>query len=469
VPDGAILQVSTSDRRGGAGNIARSLYQACRARGLPAWMAVGYPDADDPGVLRLPNDECRSRWARGCRRVAGRLTPLVGRVRGAARLQALVRWVGQPGRGLAALLGHEDFAFPGTWRLLDLPPRPPALVHGHNLHGAFFDLRALPRLSRQVPVLLTLHDAWLLSGHCAHSLDCRRWEAGCGRCPDLALYPAIRRDATAFNWRRKQKIYRASRVYVATPSDWLMQKVARSILSPAVVEGRVIPNGVALDIFRPGERRAAREALALPQEGLIALFSAPAARSNPWKDYASLRQALGMAAERLGDRAVLLVVLGDEGPAEQVGRAGIRFVPYQLAPEAVARHYQAADLCVHAARAETFPSTVMEALACGIPVVATAVGGVPEQVRSLEACTGLQPSGGTGPAEATGVLVPPGDPGRLAGAIVRLLESEPLRRQLGQNAAREAARRFDRRRCLDSYLDWYGQILERRRGAGGAA
>jgi hypothetical protein len=54
--------------------------------------------------------------------------------------------------------------------------------------------------------MLTLHDAWLLSGHCAHSFDCQRWKTGCGECPDLDVYPASPRDATACNWRRKREI-----------------------------------------------------------------------------------------------------------------------------------------------------------------------------------------------------------------------------------------------------------------------
>src|SRR5439155_11546406 len=122
-------------------------------------------------------------------------------------------------------------------------PQRPDLVHCHNLHAKYFDLRVLPWLSRQVPVVLTLHDAWMLSGLCCHSFDCERWRTGCGQCPHLTLYPTIYPgipDATHLNWKRKRKIYRRSRLYVATPSRWLMQKVKQSILAPAVIEARVI-------------------------------------------------------------------------------------------------------------------------------------------------------------------------------------------------------------------------------------
>ena len=75
----------------------------------------------------------------------------------------------------------------------------------------------------------------------------------------------------------------------------------------------------------------------------------------------------------------------------------MRFVGHQKSAQTVAQYYQAADVYLHAATADTFPRAVLEALACGTPVVATGVGGIPEQVRSL--------GDAFGPAKATGILV----------------------------------------------------------------
>jgi glycosyltransferase involved in cell wall biosynthesis len=92
----------------------------------------------------------------------------------------------------------------------------------------------------------------------------------------------------------------------------------------------------------------------------------------------------GSLPNRRSQRPLVFVALGEDAPAERIGAAEIRFVPYQKDPAVVARYYQAADIYIHSARADTFPNTVLEALACGTPVVATAVGGIPEQVKSLQ-------------------------------------------------------------------------------------
>ncbi len=447
-----ILQVSTSDIGGGAQKVAWNLFRSYRDRGHGSWLAVGLKLTADPEILAITNRERGWVWSRFWWAVHSRLQSFDRN----GRFSRLAHQVAEPRALLDHFRGVEDFHFPGTWQLLKIPPRFPDVIHCHNLHGNYFDLRALSWLSQKVPTVLTLHDAWLLSGHCAHSFDCERWKVGCGQCPDLTLYPAVRRDATAYNWQRKRVVYEQSRLYVATPSRWLMDKVEQSMLAPGVIEARVIPNGVDLTIFHPQDRRKARASLALPQEAKILLFTANGIRANPWKDYQTLRDAIGRLAERVGDQEVLFIALGEDAPPEHIGRGEIRFVPYQKSPDVVACYYQAADLYVHAARAETFPNTILEALACGAPVVATAVGGVPEQVKGLR--TEISSINHYPAAEATGLLTSPGDAEELATCIEQLLKNQSLLRQLSQNAAKDARERFDLERQVDAYLDWYEEI-----------
>jgi glycosyltransferase involved in cell wall biosynthesis len=332
------------------------------------------------------------------------------------------------------------------------------------MHGGYFDLRALPGLSQQVPTVLTLHDAWLLSGHCAHSFDCERWKTGCGSCPDLDIPPDIQRDATAYNWKNKREIYSKSRLYVATPCEWLMSKVRNSILAEGIVESRVIPYGIDSTAFCSSPREAARAELGIPSTAKVILFVANGIQRNRWKDYTTLRKAIGLLSSRMQDTPLLFIGLGEDAPPERFDAAELRFLPYQKDPATVRKYYRSADIYAHAAHADTFPNVVLEALACGAPVVATAIGGIPEQVKGLRTDdTGL----GFSPEGATGILAPPGDAEAMASGFERLLTNDSLRGQLAANAPKDMVARFSMERQVESYLGWYDHILGRSPGSRG--
>lgn len=467
-----IVQVNMFDEFGGAEKVARDLHRAYLAQGHDSWLAVGRKRGGERRTLVIPNYSATATWPRFWWRIHQRLQPHYGLAAAVRALCRMAHALAEPEGVIQRWRGIEDFNYPGTWRLLDVPPQRPNVIHCHNLHQKYFDLRALPWLSRQAPVFLTLHDAWLLSGHCAHSFDCDRWRSGCGECPDLSIHPPIRRDATAFNWKRKRDIYAASRLHVATPCRWLMNKVERSILAAGVVESRVIPYGVDLEVFRPGDKRAARAALGIPPDADVLLFAASGIRRNPWKDYDTLRQTIGRLAERRSSRRLLFLTLGESAPAERIGQAEIRFVPFVEDQCDVARYCVAADVYVHAARADTFPNAVLEALACGTPVVATAVGGIPEQVVSLRASEAArqEPASDGQSADAvaaTGVLVPFHNATAMSSAVARLLDDAALRRRLGDNAAADARLRFDLNRQARDYIRWYSAVCLARDSSGG--
>lgn len=441
-----ILQLIPSDRMGGAEKIALSLHRAYRARGYDSWVAAATKTSSDDHTISFDNDARRHPWSKLWHAAARALAPIEN-IKGVKRIQLVLKNpLAQPIRTFHRSLGHEDFDFPATRHLLDLPPEKPHLLHLHNLHSpaGFFDLRQLPRLSTALPAFITLHDAWLLAGHCAHSLECDRWRTGCGRCPDLSIYPAVSRDNTAANWQRKRDILARCRLHVITPSRWLMDKVNGSILQPAVASAHVIPNGVDLSVFCPGDRAAARHTLNLPQAATILLFAASGIRSNPFKDYKTLRAALERVAANWRGGELLILALGESAPDERLSpTTTLRHLPFEPDESKVARHYQAADCYLHPARADTFPTTVLEALACGLPVVATGVGGIPEQVTENE----------------TGHLTPPGDPATFAEAILSLLRTPERVRAMSANALAAARTRFDLTTQVDRYLAAYHRIL----------
>jgi glycosyltransferase involved in cell wall biosynthesis len=430
-----VLLINTSDAGGGAQEIGHRLLDALRRRGHEATLAVGHKQTDDPDVEVIPNWERRTPVARG----AAHLGALADR--GNRRAGGAIRMAGEPGRAVRTLRGEEDLDHPGTWDLVRREPAPD-VIHAHNLHGGYFDLRALPQLSQRAPLLLTLHDMWTFTGHVAHSFDCERWRTGCGDCPYLDVYQAVPRDRTHLNWERKRELYARSRLSVATPSEWLHERVRDSILTAGLAESRVIPNGVDVERFAPGGGQAARRRFGLPDDADVLLFAANSTRSNAFKDFATLErsiEALG-GAERA--RPLIAVSLGEAGATRRLGAAELRMEAHESDPAAIADWYRAADLYVHATRADTFPTTVLEAQASGLPVVASAVGGVPEQVED----------------GVTGRLVPPGDPTALTAEIERLLEDRARLAAAGAAARERAVERFSAERMVDDYVAWYERL-----------
>lgn len=411
-----ILQLAPHDSRGGASRIAWYLFEEARKRGVTSLFGVGRKALADCGIRQIDH-------------AVGGLDELVARVR----------------RRFDVAMGRENFNYPGTLRIPEMFDTDVDLVHAHNLQGRYFDLRTLPGLSREYPFLVTLHDTWMLAGHCAYFIECERWRDGCGACPDLNRSPAIQRDATRYNWRRKERIYAQSRLFVATPSQWLMDQAKASMLAPAIRIARVIHNGVNQDVFCPGDGMRVRRELDIADEAIVLLYVvASQLKDNAYKDYDTIAAALEEIRSGLpSDQKVVFLGLGSEAPTEIHGNLEMRFLPYQTNLDAVASIYRAADLYLHAARADTFPNAVLEALACGTPVVATNVGGIGEQVDMPN--TGLLVQAGSGDAMARGVL--------------DLLNNPDKRRDMSRSAADDARKRFTLDRMVDDYVEFYKQIL----------
>lgn len=451
-----VLLANSSDKGGGAESVSVRLLDSLSAVDQRAVLVAGASSGSSS--IPIPNWAERSASARFLLRGSHRVDELRGQIKGAGTVSKTLAWLAEPVRDTRKRLGHEDFYFPGTARLLELAPFTPDILHLHNLHGEYFDLRELSTLSHQFPTAVTLHDQWLMTGHCAYSLECQRWRDGCGKCPHLDTYPAIPRDATEGNLERKRRILSESRLHVSAPSQWLLNQVPDSILAEGVVGvPRLIPNGVDLSVFSALPRAEARDRLKLPPGTPIIVSAANFALSNPYKDWQTLREALRVVGERSQVR-VLAFAVGESGPPVEVGRVRVEGIARVDDARVLADWYRSADVFVQPSAADNHPLTVLESLACGTPVVASSVGGIPEQIHHLGGTAGgIQ--GGVSVELATGVLVSAGDAPGLAACLMSLIEDPQRMRRLGMNAAADAKARFDFDRYVSDTLDWYEEIL----------
>lgn len=310
------------------------------------------------------------------------------------------------------------------------------ILHFHNLHGGYFHPFSLAGLSRLRPSVWTLHDMQALTGHCAHAFDCPRWRQGCGLCPNLDVYPRVTADNTHRLWRDKQRIYACSPLHIVTPSQWLAKHASQSLLQEHPLS--VIPNGIDTQVFSPQDKAAARERLGIDPHILVvgsAAYSGPL--HNFWKGGCFALEAL----EHLRPLYPDMLFLG-RGNAEEIKDANIRLLPYAYDEADMATFYAALDFILYPSLADNCPLVVQEALACGVPVLAFEVGGIPELVEN-----GL-----------CGVVVPARDSAAFIKGAISLAENPRARQRMGHAARQRALTLYDARLMAQRYEALYAEI-----------
>lgn len=417
-----IVIVNTADEGGGAERVSMKVLSGFLELGLDAWLLVGNKTGQHSRVISFYTSPFFDYRPYGDSHLTKRI---------------------ERRRHLDQFMGLEDFNHPYSHEISALTDSPPDLVLCHNLHGGFFDLRVLSGLSDRMPVALRLFDTWLQTGHCAYSLGCGRWKTGCGECPDLTIPPAISRDASRSNLRRKQLIFQDSRLFVSAESQWMLHRAKQSVLAPAVIDWKHIPGGVDLETFSPGSREEARLQLDLDLDADVLLYVANQGSANPYKDFGTVRLALDELRRLQAGRRIILLVVGSSAPDQIIGpQILVRHVGYVASQSRLADFYRAANILVHSAVEETFGNVVAEAMACGTPVVAASGGGVVELIR--HGCTGL--------------IVPPHQAAQLAEAISQLLDGPELCARIGAAAAAAAHRHLDSRDMIRNLLAWCTEV-----------
>lgn len=247
----------------------------------------------------------------------------------------------------------------------------PDVIHIHNIHGYFLNYKILSRALAQMgkPVVWTVHDCWLYTGHCYHyaSAGCERWKTGCHHCPQKKAFPASwLLDRSRRNWEDKKKAFCSiPGLTLVTVSRWMKGEIARSFLGGVRCE--VIHNGIDVDTFRPSP--SAETALAygtyylavasiwLPEKGL--------------QDLEKLSSVLD-ADERL-------VVVGKRPSGHRFPR-NVVCLERTADAAALAALYTEAVALVNPTWQDNYPTVNMEAIACGTPVVSYRTGGSPESI-----------------------------------------------------------------------------------------
>jgi glycosyltransferase involved in cell wall biosynthesis len=366
--------VSRNAGGGGAAQVARRLTDELKACGNRVHFLAGFGSQDlDDATVKLVNRRPFARWLRQAAAVA------------AERISGYQYLLQPAWKELTRGLNFHEFD----------------VVHFHNTHGSYAHLEIVLQASQAKPVVWTLHDSWALTGHCALPVfesangmqQCERWQTGCGSCP--ALGP-LWRDRTPELWQRKagNAVLMSGRVVCVSPSNWMLRRAESSLLKP--LTHRRISNAVTSNSFKPPvDRLDLRRRLQLPENETIIAFVGSGGEPAPIKGDPLLHAAL---RELAGDaRQPRLIVIGNTSLPPGVGQ---RLGPIHD-PEKMAAYLGAADALIVPSYIENQPLVVLEALSCGTPVVAFAVGGIPELITHER--TGFLASSGNATELAAGI------------------------------------------------------------------
>jgi len=309
-----------------------------------------------------------------------------------------------------------------------------------NLHWVanFVDVRSF-FLHTTSPIVWTMHDMNPFTGGCHYSFYCSKYTEMCGRCPQLGSTDD--QDLSRSVWERKQDAFetaiREDRLYVVSPSRWLAREAERSALLRDVPT-HVIPNSVDHSVFRPREDAEIRNLLNITGKHKIVLFVAQSP-SNYRKGFDLLIEALNDLDDL---KSVTLVSIG-KGEPDISTAANHVHAGFIEQDDMLSHLYSLADLFVIPSRQDNLPNTVLEAMACGTPVIGFDMGGIPDMVRPNE----------------TGWLAETGDVRSLREAIEQALAHDDQRRRMSTKCREVVEEEYTLEKQANQYLSLYRSIL----------
>lgn len=343
-----VLQINTTFKNGGStGRIAYDLMQIQKQQGIDAYVAFGH----NTNASYEPNSIC----------LQGELRRKINILR-------------------TRLFDHHGFYNEAeSYKLLKwINEIKPDIIHLHNIHNHYVNVKMLFDYikKKNIPVIWTLHDCWPFTGHCAYFdyAKCEKWKTGCFDCPSLKDYPPTWFfDFSKRNYADKQKTFcGVKKLFLCTPSEWLGRLTRDSFLKEYPV--KIINNGVDISVFHPKDSSIfVKQNLGITGKKMIL---AVASILDARKGLKYLQQLPSM----LNEDEVLVIVGVKKEQQNLFTKNNCITIERTNNVQELAEYYSAADVFINPTLEDNFPTTNIESLACGTPVVTFKTGGSVESV-----------------------------------------------------------------------------------------
>jgi glycosyltransferase involved in cell wall biosynthesis len=414
-----ILQLSTFDIRFGASIAARRLHEALLFQGSESDLLVSEVQSDSPRTHAAYQG--------------------FGKVQAKARLYLdkapLNFYARKP-----AVLFSANWLGSSIHRTID--QFTPDLVHMHWCQSSFVPTSTLPHLN--YPLVWTFHDMWAFTGGCHYTDGCDHYLQQCGRCPILQSNNG--NDMSHWLWKQKQRTYGRlpKSLHVVCPSNWMAEVARRAPLLEGVPV-HVIPNPISAQTFQPIDKKTARRLLGLPEKGQLLLMGATS-KGDRRKGFDLLDDALHQYASFPGAEPLGLVTLGTHNSTAVSQTKGLTTwnIGFLQDEVSLCALYNAVDLVALPSREENLSNMLSEALCCGIPCLAFAIGGNGDLIQH----------------QANGYLAKPGDTADMAAGLRWILQNfGPEKRA---TIAEDAHARVSYEALAPQFLKLYNAILTQR-------
>lgn len=307
----------------------------------------------------------------------------------------------------------------------------PDIVHLHNIHDHWMNYKLLLiyLAEKKIPVVWTQHDQWITTGHCYYiPIGCERWKSECYDCP-LNKWYSLDKSRRNFNLKKNLCVGLKSLTIVPV-SEWLADNMRQSHLKNRPIE--VIHNGIDVNVFRP-QAMDVHKRYCIDESKKIVLGVAAV-----WDVRKGLTDFYQLAKWLPADEYAIVIV-GKLTEEKQTVEGGCQMVFVDRTQNALelAQLYSAASVFANPTYQDNYPTTNLEAIACGTPVVTYRTGGSPEAVD-----------------ENTGLVIEQGDVEALKNAVIELSGKD-----LREACRKRAEECFDKDKCFEKYIELYEQIL----------
>lgn len=399
-----ILQINTVCGVGSTGRIATDLSNVIEKNGFESYIAYGYGKCNSRNTIKIG-----SKLEYYLHNILSKLT-------------------GKQGR----------FSLFATNRFINkIKKINPDIIHLHNIHGNYINYQLLFNYIKQknIPVVWTLHDCWSFTGKCTHFdfVGCDKWIEGCKNCSQIHEYPkSYVIDSSRKEYEIKKKNFtRVENMHIVTPSKWLSIKVKQSFLAKYPIH--VINNGIDLNKFTKKESNLRKQYDI--EEKFVILGVA-----SEWGKRKGLDTFIALA--NMLDKKYQIVIVGlDEKQCKELPDDIIKITKTNSIEE-LAEIYNLADVFINPTIEDNYPTTNLEAIACGTPVITYNTGGSPESITS-----------------ECGIVVDKGNIEQLLYAIKELKDKKNLK----EENCLKLAEKFDKNICFEQYIELYKQILKKKR------